>query len=363
VCFSHPGLPPTPGGTAPQPRSARRYPAQPRASPGGQAVGWLRPPYRPTALPPILLAMLTLTFLGTSAARPTVERGLTSLAVKREGETLMFDCGEGTQRQMMRFGVSFALSEIFFTHFHADHYLGIIGLLRTLSLQDRTEPMYLYGPPGAEQLLTDAINLRVERTPFDVEIREIRSGDRLARDEYDIEVFDVEHGRGAVGFALREHERLGRFDPDKARELGIPEGPLWGRIHAGEAVELPNGMQVNPGELVGPSRPGRLVVFSGDTSGCENVVNAAEGADLLVHEATFGEEEKDRAKDTSHSTAVEAAQVALAARAKRLVLTHVSARYSANSKALLEEARSVFANTIVAKDGMEIEVPFPDEAG
>lgn len=274
----------------------------------------------------------------------------------------MFDCGEGTQRQMMRYGVSFALSEIFFTHFHADHYLGVIGLLRTLSLQERTDPMCLYGPPGAERLLNDAINLGVERTPFAVDIREIEAGDRLERDEYDIEVFDVEHGRGAVGFALREHERLGRFDPDKARELGIPEGPLWGRIHAGKSVDLPDGMKIDPVELVGPSRPGRLVVFTGDTSGCESVVTAAEGADLLVHEATFGEEEKDRAKETAHSTAVEAAKVALAARAKRLVLTHVSARYSANAKALVEEARTVFSETIVAKDGMEIEVPFPDEA-
>jgi ribonuclease Z len=307
--------------------------------------------------------MLTLTFLGTSAARPTVERGVTSVVIKREGETLMFDCGEGTQRQMMRFGVSFSLTEIFFTHFHADHYLGIIGLLRTLSLQERTEPMHLYGPPGAEQLLSDAINLGVERTPFPVDIRELRAGERLSRDDYDIEVFDVEHGRGAVGFALREHERLGRFDPDRARELGIPEGPLWGRIHAGESVELPNGVKIDHAELVGPSRPGRLVVFTGDTSGCESVVSAADGADLLVHEATFGEEEKERAKETSHSTAVEAAKVALAARAKQLVLTHVSARYSANSKALLEEARAVFENTLVAKDGMEIEVPFPDEAG
>jgi len=307
--------------------------------------------------------MLSLTFLGTSAARPTVERSVSSLVVKREGETLMFDCGEGTQRQMMRYGVSFALSEIFFTHFHADHYLGVIGLVRTLSLQDRNEPMCFYGPPGAVQLLGDAIHLGVERTPFEIEILEVRPGDRLPKNGYDIEVVDVAHGRSAVGYALRECERLGRFDPDKARELGIPEGPLWGRIHGGEAIELPDGRKVNPAELVGPSRPGRLVVLSGDTSGCETLVAAGEGADLLVHEATFGEEEKDRAAETGHATAVEAAQVALAARVKRLVLTHVSARYSANSKALLEEARSVFPETIVARDGLEIEVPFPEEGG
>ncbi len=306
--------------------------------------------------------MLSLTFLGTSAARPTVERSVSSLTIKREGETLMFDCGEGTQRQMMRFGVSFALTDIFFTHFHADHYLGLIGLLRTLSLQDRTEPMCFYGPRGAEQLLGDAIKLGVERTPFAVDIREISAGDRLQRDGYDIEVFDVEHSRGAVGFALREHERLGRFDPARAQALGIPEGPLWGRIHAGEAVELSDGSKVDSTDLVGPSRPGRLVVLSGDTRCCEGVVNAAEGADLLVHEATFGEEEKERASETGHSTAIEAAKVALAAGVRRLVLTHVSARYSANSKVLLEEARSVFPDTVVARDGLEIEVPF-DEGG
>ena len=180
----------------------------------------------------------------------------------------MFDCGEGTQRQMMRYGVSFTLSDIFFTHFHADHYLGIIGLLRTLSLQDRTEPMCLYGPPGAEGLLGAAINLGVERTPFAVDIREIRAGDRVPRDGYEIEAVDVEHGREAVGYALRENERLGRFDPDKAKALSIPEGPIWGRIHSGESVELPDGKTVNPAELVGPSRPGRLVVLSGDTCGC-----------------------------------------------------------------------------------------------
>ena len=305
--------------------------------------------------------MLSLTFLGTSAARPTVERSVSSLVIKREGESLMFDCGEGTQRQMMRYGVSFSLSEIFFTHFHADHYLGIIGLLRTLSLQDRTEPMCFYGPPGAAQLLGDAINLGVERTPFEVEILEVRAGDCLPRNGYDIEVVEVQHGRIAVGYALRERERLGRFDPDKARDMGVPEGPLWGRIHSGEAIELPDGRTVAPTELVGPSRPGRLVALSGDTCGCETLVAAAEGADVLIHEATFGEEEKERANETAHSTAIEAAQVALAARVKRLVLTHVSARYSANAKTLLDEARSVFPNTIVARDGMEIEVPFLEE--
>ena len=302
--------------------------------------------------------MLRLTFLGTSAARPTVERSVSSIVIVREGETLMFDCGEGTQRQMMRYGVSFALSDLFFTHFHADHYLGLVGLLRTLSLEGRTDPIRLYGPPGAKQFLGAVLDPGSERLTFAVEIRELRAGETLRRKEYDLEVIGVEHGENALGYALREHERLGQFKPERACELGIPEGPLWGALHRGRSVELPDGRVVRPEELVGPSRPGRLVVLSGDTRPCESVVGAAEGADLLVHDATFGEDKKDRARQTEHSTAVEAARVALAARARRLVLTHLSARYSKASEALLNEARAVFPETVVATDGMEIDVPY-----
>ncbi len=308
--------------------------------------------------------MLSLTFLGTSAARPTVERNVSSIALHREGEMLLFDCGEGTQRQMMRYGVGFTLSNIFFTHFHADHFLGVIGLIRTLGLQDRQEPLQLFGPKGAKKVLSEAVGLGVERASFVVAIEELEPGEVLGRAGYDIHVFATEHGGpGAVGYALREHQRLGRFDPDKARAMGIPEGPLWGRIHKGEAVELPDGRTVTPAELVGPPRPGRSVVITGDTRPCAAVVDAADGADVLVHEATFSEEEKDRARETGHSTAREAAQVALAARVGRLVLSHVSARYSLNADELLAEAREVFPETVVAKDGMSVEVGFRDESG
>jgi ribonuclease Z len=304
--------------------------------------------------------MLTVTFLGTSAARPTVERNVSATVIVREGETLMFECGEGTQRQMMRYGVSFSLSDIFVTHFHADHFLGVIGLLRTLGLQGRTEPMRLYGPRGAKRVLGTALRLGIERTPFEVEIQELSPGDRIARRGYDIVVFSTVHGRYSVGYALVEHQRLGRFDPQKARALGVPEGPLWGKLHRGEAVTLEDGRIIAPEGLVGPPRPGRKIVYPGDTRPCESVVEAAEEADLLIHEATFGDEEKQRAVETEHSTATEAAQVALAARVKKLVLHHLSARYSADSGVLLEQARAVFPETIVARDGMVIEVPFPD---
>jgi ribonuclease Z len=316
--------------------------------------------------------MLAVTFLGTSAARPTVERNVSALALVREGETLLFECGEGTQRQMMRYGVSFALSEIFFTHFHADHFLGVIGLVRTLGLQARDQPLRLYGPKGAKQLLKAALELGVERVPFEVKIEEVKPGMVIgpggegkqagagARDGYAIQVFATEHGGGSVGYAVREHERPGRFDPEKARTAGVPEGPLWGKLQQGEIIRLPDGRTIAPEGIVGAKRPGRLVVFTGDTRPCAAVVDAAQQADLLIHEATFGEEEKDRAKETGHSTAREAAQVALAAQARRLVLSHVSARYSISAEELAKEARDVFKETMVAKDGLTIEVPYRD---
>ena len=305
--------------------------------------------------------MLTVTFLGTSAARPTVERNVSGLSLHREGETMLFECGEGTQRQMMRYGVSFALSEIFFTHFHADHFLGVIGLIRTLGLQGRPEPLYLYGPRGARKVLGQAIELGVERVPFPVTIAEVKPGDVIGkRDGYEIRPFATEHGGGSVGYALKEHERRGRFDVEKAKAAGIPEGPLWGKLSKGETIELADGRKLTPDTFVGPPRPGRLVVFTGDTRPSASTVDAAKGADLLIHEATFGEEEKDRAKETGHSTAKEAAQVALAAGVKKLMMCHVSARYSMSADELVKEAREVFPNASVAKDGMEVDVPFTD---
>jgi len=310
--------------------------------------------------------MLSVTFLGTSAARPTVERNVSALALERDGETLMFECGEGTQRQMMRYGVSFALSEIFFTHFHADHFLGVIGLIRTLGLQGREEGMRLWGPRGANKVLSQAISLGVERIPFKIDIEEVKPGQTIGeggrgkREGYCIRVFGTEHGGGSVGYALQEHDRHGRFDPEKAQAAGVPEGPLWGKLQRGETVRLEDGRTVSPEGIVGAKRAGRLVVITGDTRPCAAVVDAAKGADLLVHEATFGEEEKDRAKETGHSTAKEAAQVAFAAQARRLVLSHVSARYSISADELVKEAREVFRDTVVAKDGMTIDVPFAD---
>ena len=304
--------------------------------------------------------MLSVTFLGTSAATPTIDRNVAGLAVQREGETLLFDCGEGNQRQMMRFGVGFSFREIFFTHYHADHLLGVTGLLRTMGLQDRSAPVILYGPKGAQRVLGAAISLGIERNKFPIDIVEIKPGDRLARDDYEIVVFETEHRADTVGYALVEHTRLGRFNPDRARELGIPEGPFWGQLHKGKTITLPDGRIIGPAELVGSPRAGRRVVYTGDTRPHLSVIEASRGADLLVHEATFGGDEMERAQETGHSTAAEAARVALEAGARRLVLTHISSRYSRDAAELLAEARSVFPETVIARDGMTVDVPYAD---
>jgi len=303
--------------------------------------------------------MLGVTFLGTGAACPTVERNVSGLALMREGEMMLFDCGEGTQRQMMRYGVGFSFSEIFFSHYHSDHLLGVIGLFRTMGLLDRKEGVTLYGPRPAQRIITHALGVGVERVKFPVEIVEVKPGDRLKRKEYDITVFETEHRTDTVGYALVERDRLGRFDPEVAKELGVAEGPLWGQLHRGQTVTLEDGRLVAPDTIVGPPRPGRTVVYSGDTRPCKGVRQAAQGADLLIHEATFGSEERQRALETGHSTAFEAAELARDAGVSRLVLTHISARYSREAPELIDEARAVFPTVTIARDGMSVEVPFP----
>ena len=308
---------------------------------------------------------LSLTFLGTSASRPTVERGVSSIALTREGETMLFDCGEGTQRQMMRYGVGFTVGDVFFTHLHTDHYLGALGLLKTLALQGREEPLRLWGPRGAQALFKRAEGLGNEKLTYPLIITEVEPDTPILRKGYSIRPFAVEHRQGAaVGYALVEHERLGRFDPEHAKTLGIPEGPLWGKIHKGESVTLPDGRVIAPSALVGPTRPGRTVVLTGDTRPCAATIQASHQADLLVHEATFGDEEAPRAAETMHSTAREAGTVAQMAKVRTLVLTHFSARYSRDASDLGREAREAFTGELLlAKDGLTVDVPFRDAAG
>ncbi len=305
--------------------------------------------------------MLSVVFLGTGAAVPSLARNVSALMVQREGERLLFDCGEGTQRQMMRYGAGFAVDEIFFTHYHSDHLLGLTGLVRTMGMQERNDPLTLYGPRGAKRILGAALSLGIERTKFPVEIVEVAAGNLLSREQYDIAVFPTDHRADTVGYSLIEHRRLGRFDPERARAMGVPEGPAWGRLHRGESVALEDGRTIAPDDLVGPPRQGRKLVYTGDTRPSGEVIEAATGADLLIHDATFGEDEADRATATGHSTAREAASVAREANARLLALTHISARYTREAPELLAEASEIFPDTVIACDGLELDIPLPGE--
>lgn len=303
---------------------------------------------------------MRVTFLGTAAARPTVGRNVSSLVVQREGDVMVFDCGEGTQRQMMKFGTGFGFHDIFFTHLHADHFLGVIGLLRTLGLQAREEPMTLWTPRGTEGTLKQAVELGVERVPFEVRIQGVEPGERIGRGGYDIVPFAVKHGGRCVGYAVVEHERLGRFNAQMVRDLGVPEGPLWGKLHHGEDVEV-DGRTIRAADVVGEPRAGRKVVYTGDTRPVAATREIAAGADLLIHESTFAQDEAERAVATGHSTAREAARVAADAGVLRLALTHFSPRYADDPRTLEREARAVFPDAIAAYDGLVIEVPYRTE--
>lgn len=305
--------------------------------------------------------MLRLTFLGTSSSRPTVRRGVSSVAVQREGDLHLFDCGEGTQRQMMRFAVGFSVGRIFITHLHADHYLGLPGLVRTMSLQDRREELTVHCPAGTEDAIRAALFVGGDRFPFPLGVEGLGAGDSVSFDGYDVVPFRTDHTATSLGYALVEPARPGRFDVEAARAAGVPEGPLFGRLHRGEDVELPDGSVVRASDLVGTARRGRKLVYSGDTRPSDETRLAAAHADLLIHEATFTRVEQERAFETRHSTAYEAGQVAADAKVDRLILTHFSARYSEQPRRLAAEARTAFERVESAEDGMVVEVPLMEE--
>jgi ribonuclease Z len=301
---------------------------------------------------------LDIVFLGTSASAPTARRAPAAILVRRGGERLLFDCAEGTQRQLMRSSIGLPdLEEIFLSHFHADHYLGLPGLLKTFSLRQRELPLTVYGPPGLRDLYA-SLKRVIGKLSYPVELEELRPGEALERDGYRILAFPVHHGVSALGYALVEGPRPGRFDVETADALGVPAGPERGALQRGESVTLPDGRVLTPDTVLGEPRPGRSIVLPGDTAPVETVRVLAEGADVLVHEATFSEEERDRAEETLHSTARQAGEIARAAGVRLLALTHVSPRYF--GKELAEEAREVFAATVVPRDFDVIEVPYPE---
>jgi ribonuclease Z len=301
---------------------------------------------------------LDIVFLGTSGSAPTARRAPSALLVRRGGERLLFDCGEGTQRQLLQSSVGLVdLREIFLTHFHLDHWLGLPGMLKTFALRDRQLPLAVYGPPGLKELFRELRRV-VGKLSYPLELVEVRGGDALERDGYRLLVVPVVHGAAAVGYALVEEPRPGRFDVDTADALGIPVGPKRGVLQRGESVTLPDGRVLTPDAVLGPARPGRTIVYSGDTAPSEVLRALAEDADVLVHEATFTEEEGLRAAETMHSTALQAAELALAAGVRLLALTHVSPRYFGPE--LVREAREIFPNTVVPRDFDVVDVPFAE---
>jgi ribonuclease Z len=305
---------------------------------------------------------LHVTFLGTGGAVPSVRRNTSALLVRREGDRLLFDCGEGTQRQMMRFGTGFDVSHLFVTHMHGDHTLGIPGLLQTCDFNDREAGLAIHVPNGERRAVRNLLDGTGTEPAFPVRVNEVGPGDvALDRDEYEVRAFETDHRMKAVGYALVEDDRKGRFDRDRAEELGVPVGPKFSKLHEGEAVELDDGTVVRPEQVVGDPRPGRTVVYTGDTRPTPATEQAAADADLLVHDATFAEADRDRAPQTGHSTATEAAEVAADAGVERLALVHISSRYAGRSEVLAEEARAAFGGEVrLPNDGDELAVPYPD---
>jgi ribonuclease Z len=299
---------------------------------------------------------LDVLFVGTAGSAPTARRALPATLVRRGGDRLLFDCGEGTQRQLVRSVGLIELEEVFITHFHADHVLGLPGMLKTFALRGRDLPLTVYGPPGLRRLFLGLAPI-IGRTTFDVRLEELEPNAVLERDGYRIATFAVDHGVPAHGYALIEDERPGRFDERRARELGVTPGPDFGRLQRGEPVAGADG-EVRPDEVLGESRRGRKIVLTGDTAPCDMTRMVAFEADLLVHEATFAAEDARRAAETRHSTARQAAQLAAEAEVALLALTHVSPRYGGGE--LRDEARSAFERTIVPRDFDRVEIPFPE---
>jgi len=295
---------------------------------------------------------LSLFFAGTAGSVPTARRGLPAVLLRAGGDRLLFDCGEGTQQQLLRSVGLPDVDAVFLTHYHLDHWLGLLGLLKTFDLRARERPLTVHGPPGLRALLT-AMRPAFGRTRYPVELVELEPHEAVRFGTYAVAAFPVRHRVAAYGYAFVEDDRPGRFDAEAARALGVAEGPDFGRLQRGESVD-----GVRSEQVVGPPRPGRRIVVSGDTAPCEAVRVYAHGADVLVHEATFLEDERDRARETAHSTARQAAELAREAGVRMLALTHLSTRYFPRD--VREEARAAFPGAVVARDFDAIAVPFPE---
>ena len=305
---------------------------------------------------------LRVVFLGTAGSIPTIQRSLPAIAVQRKGELILFDCGEGVQRQMILARIGFhRKTKVFITHMHGDHVLGLPGLFQTMSLLDREKKLEVYGPSGIRAFV-EATQQTVQFTlTFSIEVFEIEEAGLICEEkEYEVHAVWADHTIPNLAYALTEKPRPGKFHQEKAKSLGVPKGPLWSKLQHGSAVKLSDGRIVKPKDVLGPLRPGRKIVYTGDTRPVEKLVELAENADLLIHEATFGTELAERTHEDGHSTSSQAAETAKKARAKRLVLTHISARYK-KTDLLLEQAKKIFPKVDVAEDFMKIDLPLSDK--
>lgn len=299
--------------------------------------------------------MLRIIFLGTGGTLPTPNRNPSAILINREGETMLFDCGEGTQRQMMRAKTGMKLSSVFIMHFHADHFLGIPELVQTMSFNGRTEPLDIYGPVWTKQFTNLLVDLGYYKLGFSINSHELKDGDAIDKGDYFIRAIGTDHGIPSLGYVIEEKKRTGRFKREKAVELGVPVGPLFSKLQRGEPVII-NGRKILPSQVVGKPRRGRKLVYSGDTRPCKSIEKASLKADLLIHDGTLAEELRDWAVETKHSTSREAALLAKKAKVKQLILTHISSRYSESTEPLLKDARDVFENVRIAEELMEIEI-------
>ncbi|HEY4094920.1 MAG TPA: ribonuclease Z [Baekduia sp.] len=297
---------------------------------------------------------LSIFFAGTAGSVPTARRGLPATLLRRGSDKLLIDCGEGTQRQLVRTVGLPEITEVFLTHLHVDHWLGLPGMVKSFELRDRTAPMTVFGPPGTKALMAIMSKTILGRLSFRFNVVDLEPDAIVEFDGYEVQALRVRHRGEAYGYALIEDDRPGRFDAELAASLGVTPGPDFGRLQRGEAVG-----DVRPEQVVGTTRRGRRLVFSGDTAPCDMVRVAADGADVLVHEATFISEERQRAMETGHSTAAQAAELAREAGVELLALTHVSTRYMGHE--IRDEARAIFRNTEVPRDFDLIDVPFPEK--
>ena len=300
---------------------------------------------------------MRIVFLGTSGSWPTPKRNVSAIAVKRGPEVLLFDCGEGTQRQFMLSNLSFMqVTRVFLTHFHGDHFLGLPGLVQSMSMNGRERELLVYGPRGTEDLVETLVNIGHFKSAFPVVARGVKGGEEVDCGEYVVRAIEASHTVPATGYVLEEGIRPGRFSLEKAKALGIPEGPLFSRLQEGQTVTV-DGQAIPPDRVLGPPRRGRKIVYTGDTLPSNRILEAARDADVLIHDATADTALEEKANRYGHSTGRQAAEIARDANVRTLILTHVSPRYE-DTASILADAKAVFPNVYMAEDFFEYETPY-----